>query len=97
LPTPQTTAANNSFFIFTPLSVLVHCIPPLSRFARRAGFVALRQTFVRRSIADGDAARLAGGAICGAGAVARNCRRGPQLTEEKGPGRWSWGASQAGA
>jgi hypothetical protein len=25
---------------------LVHCIPPLSRFARRAGFVALRQTFV---------------------------------------------------
>jgi hypothetical protein len=24
LPTPQTTAANNSFFIFTPLSVLVH-------------------------------------------------------------------------
>src|SRR5262249_4620738 len=25
----------------------VHCIPPLGRFARRAGFVALRQTFVR--------------------------------------------------
>jgi hypothetical protein len=47
LPTPQTTAANNSFCIFTPLSVLVHCIPPLSRFARRAGFVALRQTFVQ--------------------------------------------------
>jgi hypothetical protein len=29
-----------------PLSVLVHCIPPLGRFAPRAGFVILRQTFV---------------------------------------------------
>ena len=32
----------------TALSVLVHCIPPISRFARRAGLVTSRQTFVRR-------------------------------------------------
>jgi hypothetical protein len=32
----------------TALSVLVHCIPPISRFTRRAGLVALRQTFVFR-------------------------------------------------
>jgi len=29
------------------VAAVVHCIPPLCRFARRAGFVALRQTFVR--------------------------------------------------
>src|SRR4030095_4902821 len=32
----------------TALSVLVHCIPPLSRSAHVAGLVILRQTFVGR-------------------------------------------------
>jgi hypothetical protein len=32
----------------TALSVLVHCIPPISRSAHVAGLVILRQTFVRR-------------------------------------------------
>src|SRR5262249_27074084 len=31
-----------------PRTCPVHCIPPFSRLLHRAGFVALRQTFVRR-------------------------------------------------
>src|SRR6516225_11805367 len=37
------------------------CIPPLSRFARRAGFAARRQTFVHRGQNCGVGLRLSGG------------------------------------
>src|SRR5262249_49360228 len=46
-----------------------------SRFGRRTGFVHLRQTFVRRCHRRWRCGSPSSGAICGAGAVARNYRR----------------------
>jgi hypothetical protein len=48
------------------MAALFICIPPLSRFARRAGFVALRQTFVQRCQNRGGGGLQSSGGLAGA-------------------------------
>jgi len=59
--------------------------PLLSRFAPCAGFVALRQTFVLGCHCRRRCGEPGSGAICGAAAVARNCRRRPRTPRRKRP------------
>jgi hypothetical protein len=60
-------------------------LPLLSRFAPRAGLVIQRQTFVRCCHCRWRYGSPGSGAICGAAAVARNCRRRPRTHGRKRP------------